>query len=274
MAEKNKISKENEEVALQIEGELATILLGGESESVVILTEQRLRSFQQAINTVAKDRKVKGLVVFGGSESIFCAGADISAINGISDPKLGEELARAGQEVFDSLAALECTTVAAICGACVGGGCELVLACDYRIAVDVSKTRIGLPEIKLGILPGFGGTQRLPRLIGLPKALDIILQGKVVSAKRAHKLGLVDRLISLDSVDARGKTAFQVLEDAANAIAVGNDRIETPALSLVDQFLTKTLPGRKIVAHNAKKAVLKETKGNYPCAAESTRCYN
>src|SRR5690348_15867197 len=98
-----------------------------------------------------------------------------------------------GESIYRERENLPLTTIAAIHGACVGGGCEMVLACDYRIGTDDPSTKIGLPEVQLGVIPGFGGTQRLPRTIGLQSALDIILAGKTVDAKKAFKMGLLDQ---------------------------------------------------------------------------------
>src|SRR5205823_8491135 len=123
------------------------------------------------------------------------AGADLHALSqGVGAEGL-RALVEAGQSTFDRIAALRIPTVAAIHGACVGGGYEICLACNYRIASPDRATRIGLPETQLGILPAWGGATRLPRLIGLPKALDVILNGKVVPAKAALKFGMVNELV-------------------------------------------------------------------------------
>ena len=135
--------------------------------------------------------KLKGLVMISAKEKIFIAGADLNIVKTLCDADL-KEFIQLGQAVLNHLADLKIPKVAAIHGACMGGGFELCLACDYRIATDERATKIGLPEVSLGILPGWGGSTRLPRLIGLPDALDIILGGKTVAAKPALKRGIID----------------------------------------------------------------------------------
>ncbi|MEN0058855.1 MAG: enoyl-CoA hydratase-related protein, partial [Bdellovibrio sp.] len=135
-------------------------------------------------------------VVFKSNKpKIFIAGADIDEIKSMTTKDQFDAAVKGGQEIMNSVEDLPMPTFAAVHGACMGGGCEFILACDYRVASDDSSTKIGLPEIQLGILPGFGGTQRLPRVIGLQAALDIILAGKSVNAKKALKSGLVDKVV-------------------------------------------------------------------------------
>ncbi|HUJ71700.1 MAG TPA: enoyl-CoA hydratase-related protein, partial [Verrucomicrobiae bacterium] len=140
-------------------------------------------------------RKPKGVVFISGKPGIFIAGADINELEKIRDAARGEELSRAGHRILAKIEKLGVPTVAAIDGACLGGGCELALACRFRVATDNPKTQIGLPETQLGIIPGWGGTQRLPRLIGLHAALGIVVAGKTVNATRALKLGFVNAVV-------------------------------------------------------------------------------
>lgn len=231
---------------------IAIITLGDQSERAITLTPSRLQSFVDALKAV-KDSGAKGLVIQSPSIDSFCVGADISLIQGVTEVAHGAALATEGQSAFNMLEDLPCTTVAAIGGPCVGGGCEMVLACDYRIATDSPSTSIGLPETKLGILPGFGGTYRLPRLVGLPKALDVILAGKTLRAQQALKAGLVDEVVRSDSLVAR-----------AEAIARGEHRPKRHSRKLIDRLLTNNPLGRALVTRGASKAVLKQTKGFYP----------
>jgi 3-hydroxyacyl-CoA dehydrogenase/enoyl-CoA hydratase/3-hydroxybutyryl-CoA epimerase len=197
---------------------------------------------------------------------MFCAGADIHAIEGVEDAGRGEELAQIGQEVFQLLSELPQRKVAVISGPCVGGGCELVLACDFRLALDIPQTKIGLPEIKLGILPGFGGTQRLPRLVGLPKALDIILKGKVVPAKQARDAGLVDELVKPAPSKEDG---FQRLIERGKEIAGGAPAAARRKPPLIDRLLTWTPLGRNMVRRKVRESLWRETRGNYPAPPEA-----
>lgn len=249
------------EVVLQVKDSLATIFLGASDENLVLLDEKRILSLTNILNSIVSDKSIKGLVVIGPGPEMFCAGADISLISQVEDSAKGEQLARIGQEAFSKLASLKIPKVAAISGPCIGGGCELVLACDYRIITDLSQSKIGLPETKLGILPGFGGTQRLPRLIGLPAALDIMLTGKVLSPEKAYLLGLVDKVLS-DS-GAKGNP-YSSLKQYASEVALGQRTIDRPSMTLLNKLLTFTPVGRHLVAYKARKKLLEKTAGKYP----------
>lgn len=242
-------------VQLRIEGEIAIIRLGSDEERVVVLSMQRMDSFVNAMAEVRKNTAVKALIIMGTNPDVFCAGADIGVINSIIDPVFGQDLAKRGQEVFQLLEELPVRKIAAISGACMGGGCELVLACDYRIGSH--RTKIGLPEIKLGILPGFGGTQRLPRLVGLPQAFDMILQGKVLDGKRAAKIGLLDEVLP-------DGTSFQGLETRAREVARAATLRRHRRIPLAEKLLTYTAIGRSIVKKKAESSVYRQTKGHYP----------
>ncbi|MFH1996533.1 MAG: 3-hydroxyacyl-CoA dehydrogenase NAD-binding domain-containing protein [Candidatus Omnitrophota bacterium] len=185
------------------------------------------------------------------------AGADIQEIEHITAKDDAKEKAEKGKEVLDRLAALDFVTVSVINGACLGGGLELALACKHRVASFSDKVKIGLPEVKLGIIPGFAGTQRLPRLIGLTQALTMILAGKIVSGTSALKSGLVDRLFpDVGLVDS-------AIEFAKERIA-GKAKKSKKKKKLLQKILEDTPFGRKLVFSQAKKNVLKTTKGFYP----------
>ncbi|MFB3116463.1 MAG: enoyl-CoA hydratase-related protein, partial [Gammaproteobacteria bacterium] len=136
----------------------------------------------------------KGLIILSDKESGFIAGANIEEFTQLESEEQALELIRVGQSAFDKLQTLPFPTLSLINGFCLGGGLEMSLACDYRIALDEPKTRLGLPEVLLGIHPGWGGTMRLPRLIGAPAAMDLMLSGRTVSARAAKKMGIVDRI--------------------------------------------------------------------------------
>jgi enoyl-CoA hydratase len=156
-----------------------------------------LRDIAKAFDEMAT-WKVRALIVTGAGDKAFCAGADIKELRGrsMTDRKRGAEL---GQAAFAKLDRLPFPSVAAINGFAFGGGLELALACTFRVAVRSAK--LGLPEIKLGLIPGYGGTQRLPRLIGEARALDMILLGRTVTAEEAERIGLVHRLVDGAAVD-------------------------------------------------------------------------
>src|SRR5258705_570252 len=163
--------------------------------SANIFDRRALIELGEEVDLIASDSKIKGLVLTSAKRSIFIAGADIKAMSENASPEDIGKLVELGQDVMNRLAALTIPTAAAIHGAAVGGGYELCLACDYRIASTDRATKIGLPETQLGILPAWGGSTRLPRLIGLPRALEVILGGKTLAAKQALNHGMVDELV-------------------------------------------------------------------------------
>lgn len=255
------------QVLLEVGEEVAKLRLGDPQEKAIILNAERMKSLKVALEGLRSNSKVTALIIFGGNPAMFCAGADINAIKGVTDKATGEALAKDGQEIFDLLAALPQKKYAAISGPCVGGGCELVLACDHRIMFDHPSSRIGLPEVKLGILPGFGGTQRLPRLVGLPSALDVILKGKVLPAKEAAKIGLVDIVVSASDLGGAANEAelFEKFQDYVTEIALGKRQFKPKSkLSAGEKFLSFNMFGRAIVRSKTESALQKESKGRYP----------
>src|SRR6202162_2797182 len=153
-----------------------------------------LNDLNQHLDLIENDSSLHGLLITSAKRSIFIAGADLETLLRLA--KTGELRAfiAEGQRVFNRLAALKIPTCAAIHGACAGGGYEVTLACDYRVASDDPATRIGLPETTLGLIPSWGGSTRLPRLIGAERAAQVILKGKLHSAREALKLGLIDEV--------------------------------------------------------------------------------
>jgi len=205
------------------------------------------------IGEARRNKQLAGLVLISGKSDNFIAGADISMIDRCQTAQEAEALARQGQEVMASIAALPFPVVAAIHGACLGGGLELALACDARICSLDDKTRLGLPEVQLGLLPGSGGTQRLPRLIGVQQALPLMLTGKTLRAKQARKLGVVDDVVP----------QAILLETAIARVKQGksNHRI----LPMRDRLLQGPLARQALFAL-AKRQTESKTHGNYPAA--------
>ncbi len=155
-----------------------------------------MRDLRDQLDFIEKEAGLKGVILVSAKKSIFIAGADLQTL--LRQAQTGEMRAfiAEGQRVFNRFAALKIPTVAAIHGACAGGGYEVTLACDYRVASDAPATRIGLPETTLGLVPAWGGATRLPRLIGVEKAGEVILKGKLYPAAEALKLGLVDEVVA------------------------------------------------------------------------------
>jgi enoyl-CoA hydratase len=156
------------------------------------LSTQTLDELHQAMLALGRDDGVRVVVITGAGEKAFVAGADINEL-AQQTPTSGREHAIRGQQVFDLIENLGKPTIAAINGFALGGGCELAMACTLRIAADTAK--LGQPEINLGLIPGYGGTQRLARLIGPGPALELLLTGNHISAQEAHRLGLVNRVV-------------------------------------------------------------------------------
>ena len=241
---------ESPRVEYDAEG-IAWVVFDDPDSKVNVLGVEQMHRLDGMLDELSK-RKPKAVVFISAKPNIFLAGADINELEKIRDASHGEQLSREGQRIFAKIEALGVPTVAAIDGACLGGGCELALACRYRVASDDPKTQIGLPETQLGIIPGWGGSQRLPRLIGLPAALDIICSGKRLSADKARRLGLVDAAVPI-----------VVLRETAVRFASKTGRGRKGA-STMSVRLQNMWPMRPMACRMARKQVLARTKGQYP----------
>lgn len=161
------------------------------------LNRATLEQLQMTLEELREDAAVGALILTGDGEKSFVAGADIEELS-LLDPIQGREFAAFGQSVFTSIERFPKPVVAAVNGFCLGGGCELAMACHIRFASVTA--RFGQPEVKLGIIPGYGGTQRLPRLVGLGRALELILGGEMIDAQEAFRIGLVNRVVEPDQL--------------------------------------------------------------------------
>ena len=238
---------------------IGRITLDDPDRKVNILSESvmtRLADLVDEARELTRQDRLRALVLRSG-KSGFIAGADVAAIAAIEDPAEGAYAARMGQRVFRSLEDLGIPTVAAIHGICLGGGTELSLACSHRVASDSPKTAMGLPEVLLGILPAWGGTTRLPRLVGLQAALDMMLTGRQITASKARRIGLVDAILPADLFDEK-VAAF------AAAQADGQPKGARISRSIFKRLVDDTVPGRRLVLTMAKKRVLSQTGGHYP----------
>ncbi|MBU0480301.1 MAG: enoyl-CoA hydratase/isomerase family protein [Proteobacteria bacterium] len=169
---------------------------------VNILSPSVVVELEELISGLAGDPGLKGVIFASGKKDNFIAGADISVIEKIGSEEEGVALASQGQKVFNDLAALPFPTVAVIDGSCLGGGTEFALACTYRVLSDNPKSFLGLPETQLGIIPGFGGTQRLPRLVGIVEAVRMITSGARIYGGKALRMGLVDEVAAVENLPA------------------------------------------------------------------------
>jgi enoyl-CoA hydratase len=172
------------------------------------LNSQTIDELEQAMLEMQRDNEVRAIVLTGAGDKSFVAGADINELARLS-PAEGQRHGRRGQAVLDLVEALGKPVVAAVNGFALGGGCELAMACTLRVAADTA--RFGQPEINLGIMPGYAGSQRLPRLVGKGRALEILLTGDMVSAARAYEIGLVNRVVPADALMTEAKKLAAVL---------------------------------------------------------------
>ena len=236
---------------------VAILKLDKPGEKVNTLDESMMEEFSAFLDQLEKDSELKGAVLISGKENNFIAGADIEMFKARETPEKMEQLSKNGHAILNKIEASSKPFVVAIHGSCMGGGLELSLACDYRIATNHPKTMLALPEVKLGVIPGTGGTQRLPRLIGIQKALSYMLTGENIFARKAKSIGLVDELTHKDALEEVAVKAVHKLSDSA-AFKRKDRRSE------IEKFLEGNPIGRSIIFHQAKKKTLAQTKGNYP----------
>ncbi len=221
--------------------------------SANIFDAATLDELERQVDVIAGESGVRGVIFASAKPGVFVAGADLKSL-AKADPETLAASVDTGQRIFNKIASLKCPTVAAIHGACLGGGYELALACDWRVASPDRATRIGLPETQLGILPAWGGSTRLPRLIGLPKALDLIVGGKQLAPKHARKLGLVD------DVSPRER----LVDRALQFIARGKRKPSRHPM-------TNHRLGAVVIRDIAEARAAKKTRGNYPAIEKAIR---
>ncbi|MFT4634782.1 MAG: 3-hydroxyacyl-CoA dehydrogenase/enoyl-CoA hydratase/3-hydroxybutyryl-CoA epimerase [Arenicella sp.] len=229
---------------------LAIVSMNIEGLPQNILNETVGREFEAVLDNIEADSSLSSMVFQSTKPGCFVAGADIGLLQGIETEQQATDSCNLLQQLFQRVADLKITTVAAVEGVCLGGGLELAIVFDYRIASSAKSTRIGVPEVQLGVLPGAGGTTRLPRMIALPTALDMLLTGKQLNANRAKSVGLVDKV---------------VLPELLLATALEYARKGKPKRkqSFVDKVM-KFGPVRSFVISKARTQALKMTKGKYP----------
>lgn len=208
---------------IKISKEESVGILTLDNPPVNILNSQALQELDQAVDQMLADTSVKVVIFTGAGPNVFIAGADVKEIAKIDNAKQGEELALKGQGLINKLENAKKPFIAAINGVCLGGGNELAMACHMRIASD--RAKFGQPEILLGIIPGFGGTQRMLRLCGLAKAREIILTGDNITAQEAFRIGLVNKVVPdgevlkqslglAKKIAAKGRVAIELIQEA------------------------------------------------------------
>jgi len=238
-------------------GSTAVLTLDLPGEPVNKLSAALMAEFEGAMAGLRSDPAVKAVVIISGKADTFIAGADIEEFVRLSTSEEFTRLARDGQEMLQRVDDFPKPVVCAIHGACVGGGLELALACDWRIATDHPKTQLGLPEVQLGLLPAVGGCQRLPRLIGVSAALGIILPGRSETGLKALKLGLVDELVPRSIL-------LETALKAAERLAGARPPTRHPRTGLMGVLLDRNPVGRRFVYWKARRDTLKKTGGHYP----------
>ena len=244
---------------------LSTEIVNGVAVITIDLPGEPVNKFNRAVkdefvalfDRLERDLNVRAAVLISGKKDSFIAGADIEEFLELKSAAEAERLSHEGQLLLDSIHEQRTPLVVAIHGACMGGAFELAIASHYRIATDHPKTVLALPEVQLGLIPGAGGTQRLPGLIGVRAALDIILTGKNVRAKKAMQIGLVDELVHPSILK---KIAIQ----RALEIADGTVKHRKHSGGVTGFLLDENPAGRRIVLKKAREETLKKTRGNYP----------
>jgi len=232
---------------------LAVVIFDPPHRKMPVFDSPLLRDLDLALDEIEADKSIKGVVFTGREPLVFVAGADIDAIKSLTDPEIVKGVVLAAHSIFNRIENLKPYTVAAAGGAVPGGACEITLCCDRIVLADDPKTRIGLPETQLGILPGWGGTHRLPERIGVPMALDAILGGKLFVAKIAKKRGIVDRI-----------TKPEYLVQVASDIAMRRMKCARKTRGMKKWLVDRNPLMLNIISSQAKKAVLSKTKGFYP----------
>jgi len=240
---------------------IAVISLDQPKSPVNVLSASMLNDFEALMDTIEQDSEIKAAILYSAKPDCWVAGADIKEFMSMSSSEEAEQLSRNGNALLTRLSNLKKPVIAAINGATLGGGLELALACHYRIASTDKKTVFGLPEVKLGLLPGGGGTQRTFRLIGLRNALDMLLTGKNVYPFKAKKIGLVDELIHKEG-----------LLQAAIKVAQKGFKRKARKKSMLDKILEGTPFGRNFVLKKARETVSRKTRGNYPAPLKILDC--
>lgn len=239
---------------------IGVVTFDHDDSKVNILSGDVLSRLNTMIDEISLKKDLKALLFVSKKKDCFVAGADISEIEAIVEPSDGAAKAKYGQDVFNKIEDLTLPTIAVIDGVALGGGCELALACRYRVATFNPKVRIGLPEVNLGFVPGFGGTYRLPRIVGLQESLKMILSGKPIDSTKALKIGLFDRLFPQKNLDH----SLDIYVDEIIKTHAQRRRYQRKPKKGLAEFLDSTRLGHSVVFKESLKGVMKMSKGFYP----------
>ena len=248
---------------LEIEEGIATIWIDSQKDKMNIVSPSLIGDFENVFKEIETNEDIIGAILISAKKD-FIAGADIKSFKG---EKVGDfqPFSRKGHELLQKIEDSKKPIVSAIHGTCYGLGVELSLACNSRVCSNDSKTKLALPEVKLGLLPGGGGTQRLPRLVGLQASLDMMLTGKNIFPSKAKRIGLVDEVVHQSKLHKAAKKIVL-------SIIKNNFQRKKVKKSFIVKLLDGTSLGRSVVFSQAKKTVLRLTKGNYPAPIEIIEC--
>ncbi|WP_263820138.1 3-hydroxyacyl-CoA dehydrogenase NAD-binding domain-containing protein [Salinibacter sp.] len=236
---------------------VATLELDAPDASVNKISWDTLNAFSDALDVVETHADLSGLVIASGKPDSFIVGADLAMLQTFEIPAEARRLSREAHALGERVRSLPVPTVAALHGPVMGGGLELALNCDYRVASTADATKMALPEVQLGLLPGGGGTQLLPRLVGVQQALGLMLTGKNTYPDKARRIGLVDALIHPPGLRDAARRA-------ARELAAGTRPVERAEQSLGDRLLEGNPVSRRVIYRQARTRTERRTRGNYP----------
>ncbi|HOW77126.1 MAG TPA: fatty acid oxidation complex subunit alpha FadJ [Candidatus Competibacteraceae bacterium] len=249
---------------------IAVVTIDAPGESQNTLKAEFVGEAHTLLDRLEQDPGVQGVVFISGKPGSFIAGADINMLKACQTAAEAAELSKAGQRFFDRLENFKVPIVAAIDGACLGGGLELALACHGRVCTDHPKTTLGLPEVMLGVLPGSGGTQRLPRLIGIPAALGLMLTGKHLNGQKARRMGLIDEVVPAPILLQTAVALVQQLQQHRGATRKTGSLFSIKGLTRL--ALENNPLGRRVLFQKAREQTLSKTKGHYPAPLRIIDC--
>ena len=260
-------------IHLESAGAVAIVTIDDPDSPVNAISTRLGRELGEVLDEIDSLDQIRAVVIRSGKETVFVAGADLREIASIEDPADATAISKGAQALFDRIASDARPFVAAIGGAAMGGGLELAMACHGRVASDSESTVLALPEVNLGLIPAAGGTQRLPRLIGLENALPMLLTGKRIRPQRAIEIGLVDRVVASDDLLATAIALAQALARDSEGKKIGwtpaswSPQLRTPAHNRASQLRHRigfTAPFRPLLIGKAKRDVMAKTRGAYP----------
>jgi 3-hydroxyacyl-CoA dehydrogenase/enoyl-CoA hydratase/3-hydroxybutyryl-CoA epimerase len=241
---------------------IALVAIDVPGETMNVLKDTFGPEIEALLDDIEQDSAITGVVIYSAKDNSFVAGADVSMLEACTSAAEGAAIGKGGQDIFNRIENLTKPVIAAIHGPALGGGLELALACHGRVCSDDAKTQMGLPEVQLGLLPGSGGTQRLPRLISVQKALTMMLTGAAQRPKQAFKAGIVNAVVP----------RAILLQEAEKMALAGKPKARPAKLNFVSKLLENTPLGRKVLFSQARKQTLRKTQGNYPAPIAIIEC--